>query len=83
MSKPNCLSCVHRRNIPGDAHSRCNNHQATVKGNEMGIRGGWFHWPVNFDPRWLVECNGFSSDKKDNKPDQKCDPLLELMAMLR
>lgn len=23
MAKPNCYDCVHRRTIPGDAHSRC------------------------------------------------------------
>ena len=22
-SKPNCFKCLHRRSIPGDAHSRC------------------------------------------------------------
>ena len=71
MKKPNCLKCVHRREIPGNAHSRCNNFQAKVKGNETGIRSGWFIWPLNFDPVWLVECNGFSTDKKDNKPDQE------------
>ncbi len=21
--KPNCYKCIHRRNVPGDAHSRC------------------------------------------------------------
>lgn len=24
-----------------------------------GIRGGWFNWPVNFDPTWLEACKGF------------------------
>lgn len=30
-----------------------------VKGHEAGIRGGWFGWPMNFDPTWLLECTGF------------------------
>lgn len=30
-----------------------------VKGDPHGIRKGWFMWPFNFDPTWLVECNGF------------------------
>lgn len=30
-----------------------------VKGNEQGIRGGWFNHPLNFDPVWLEECDGF------------------------
>ena len=30
-----------------------------IKGHPQGIRSGWFMWPVNFDPTWLLECNGF------------------------
>lgn len=30
-----------------------------IKGHPMGIRRGWFMWPANFDPNWLLECNGF------------------------
>ena len=33
----------------------------TVKGNEHGIRSGWFNHPLNFDPTWLEECSGFIS----------------------
>lgn len=32
-----------------------------VKGNEHGVRSGWFNWPFNFDPTWLESCNGFES----------------------
>lgn len=24
-----------------------------------GIRNGWFMWPINFDPAWLTNCDGF------------------------
>ena len=81
--KPNCFKCVHRRNVPGDAHIRCNNHQAKVSGDPHGIRKGWFMWPLNFDPTWLVSCDGFSDKPEDNKPEQKMNPLVELLAMLR
>lgn len=80
---PDCYKCVHRLNIPGDAHSRCNNPKAKVKGNKHGIMHGWFMWPLNFDPTWLEACNGFSSDQKDKKPYVEHNPLVELMAMLR
>ena len=30
-----------------------------VKGNAHGIKSGWFMWPVNFDPIWLENCDGF------------------------
>ena len=34
-----------------------------VTGNEHGIKGGWFNWPINFDPGWLNTCNGFEEKK--------------------
>jgi len=57
--KPNCYDCKWRGEVAGSAHSSCKNAKATVKGNEHGIRSGWFHHPLNFDPVWLKECNGF------------------------
>ena len=41
-----------------------------IKGDFMGIRRGWFVWPANFDPTWLVECNGFTpiAKPKDKIP---------------
>lgn len=35
--------------------------QLNVTGNPMGIRRGWFNWPFNFDPTWLVSCDGFEA----------------------
>lgn len=37
-----------------------------IEGNPIGIRRGWFMWPANFDPTWLVACNGFTA-----KPEPK------------
>ena len=61
MSKPNCYDCKGRGSIPGDCHSTCSQRQAHVVGNPVGIRGGWFRWPWNFDPKWLVSCDSFVS----------------------
>lgn len=58
MTKPQCYSCRYRRDIPGDQHSLCMNTSAMVEGNAHGIRMGWFIWPVNFDPVWLISCDG-------------------------
>jgi len=35
-----------------------------VKGNPHGIKSGWFNHPINFDPVWLLECDGF--EEKNN-----------------
>ena len=34
-----------------------------VKGNQHGIRRGWFNHPFNFDPTWLESCDGFKNNK--------------------
>ena len=26
-----------------------------------GVRSGWFNWPWDFDPTWLLTCNGFEA----------------------
>jgi hypothetical protein len=36
-----------------------------IQANEYGVKKGWFCWPVNFDPVWLENCDGFS--EKVNK----------------
>lgn len=32
-----------------------------VKGHPTGLARGWFNWPYNFDPTWLLECDGFDA----------------------
>ena len=81
--KPDCYKCVHRLAIPGDAHIQCNNFKAKVEGNLHGIKHGWFMWPLNFDPTWLISCDGFSDKPEDKKPEQELNPLLELIAILK
>ena len=34
-----------------------------VHGHPHGIRNGWFLWPVDFDPVWLLDCNGYEAKK--------------------
>ena len=32
-----------------------------VSGSLHGIKSGWFMWPINFDPVWLLTCDGFEA----------------------
>lgn len=57
MSDANCYTCVYRREIPGDCHIMCVAGNARVVGHPTGIKRGWFVWPYNFDPTWLVSCD--------------------------
>ncbi len=60
--RPNCYECEHHSIIPGDAHIKCLVLVTTdliVEGDARGKANGWFNWPGNFDPTWLLECNGF------------------------
>jgi len=38
-------------------------NQLGVTGDKHGIRMGWFMWPLNYDPTWLLSCNGFQPKK--------------------
>lgn len=32
-----------------------------IEGHPHGIAKGWFLWPVNYDPVWLLHCDGFET----------------------
>lgn len=32
--------------------------QLNIKADATGVRKGWFMWPANFDPVWLLNCDG-------------------------
>ena len=34
--------------------------ELNIKAVEHGIKSGWFLWPCNFDPIWLISCKGFT-----------------------
>ena len=38
--------------------------KCVVEGHPQGIKNGWFNHPYNFDPTWLVSCNGFKEMAK-------------------
>lgn len=54
-----CYKCEYRGDLIGDAHSHCKNRKANVLGDNHGIENDWFFWPFNFDPVWLIHCDGF------------------------
>jgi hypothetical protein len=59
-----CYSCKHRREIPGDAHTRCANPDKEMTGNPHGIKSGWFFYPFNFDPTWKEkDCSNYQSSE--------------------
>ena len=60
-TKPKCYDCEYIAPIPGDEHIKCNcsKPDLKIKGDVIGIESGWFDWPYNFDPVWLIQCNGF------------------------
>ena len=37
-----------------------------IRANPAGLRGGWFHYPFNFDPIWLENCKGFAALTEDD-----------------
>lgn len=71
-TKPNCYTCKFRGNVPGSAHSSCDHPDADLMSAFLGenpleivavrhaVASGWFIWPADFDPRWLISCKGYT-----------------------
>ena len=67
------LSCC---NYPGnktgiftafDKANAKNMSKLRIKADRVGIQNGWFFWPINFDPVWLIHCNGYEENKKEEE----------------
>jgi hypothetical protein len=66
------LKCGHPDAIPSFL-AKASKHPADdvlkVVGHEQGVEGGWFNWPFDFDPRWLVACAGYEVPGKPSGPE--------------
>ena len=40
--------------------NRANITKLNIKANPHGVMNGWFFYPDNFDPVWLINCDGFT-----------------------
>jgi len=59
-----CWNCIHKINVPGNAHIQCAKPDEEMKGNTHGIINGWFFYPTLFDPTWKEkDCSNF--EEKD------------------
>lgn len=47
-----CWHCLHKHEVPGNAHIACVKPDPLMKGGEHGVRNGWFYYPFLFDPVW-------------------------------
>ena len=88
MSGNNCYNCGYRGELPSNAHSRCKfdwakSDLSEPQGKAWGIQHGWWHFPVNFDPVWMLgECEAHSENVEPDMVIEKQDPLLELIGIL-
>lgn len=62
MVRNDCYNCKNSREVPGNAHIKCVKPDANMRGNQHGIKKGWFMYPLLFDPVWMEkECSNFES----------------------
>ena len=50
-----------------------------ISGAAHGIKMGWFLWPINFDPVWLENCDGFKSKNPPQSAGEKPPEGLSLL----
>jgi hypothetical protein len=39
-------------------------NKLNIQAHEHGIRNGWFMYPWNFDPSWLISCDGHTAKEE-------------------
>lgn len=42
-----------------------NAERLKIQAHRHGVVNGWFYWPVNFDPTWLLNCEGYEEKEKN------------------
>jgi hypothetical protein len=42
-----------------------------IQADRHGVRMGWFCWPDNFDPVWLLNCEGFTPNETSKNQTQQ------------
>ena len=55
------LTTVMRIMAVGKSVSGYGTNYIKVSGEHHGIINGWFSYPMDFDPVWLIECNGYEA----------------------
>lgn len=88
MPQPNdkCRKCPYSQAAPGSSHhlechySWITQPEPAPAGDEHGKRNGWWLFPINFDPIWMVgEC---TVEAAERDPDKTMNPFLTVaMAM--
>jgi hypothetical protein len=59
-----CYKCIHKREVPGNAHILCAKPDPAMTVDEYGVRKGWCYYPLLFDPVWLTKpCSNFEARK--------------------
>ena len=88
MTEQNCWTCAYKGKNPGSAHVRCRfkwtgSELAVPVGKPWGISHGWWIFPLNFDPVWMVEqCPAWSETVDQDKLAPKPDAMTEALAIL-
>jgi len=39
--------------------------ELNIKLHERGVKMGWAWWPLNFDPVWVLNCEGFQASEAE------------------
>jgi len=89
MSDKKCWSCAYKKSIPGDAHIRCRfdwvgQEFPMPRGDEHGIKNGWYWFPLNYDPVWMLfPCSQWAKDIDPTKVKDNYGLFAELLSILR
>lgn len=82
-----CYNCAYKQVIPGNTHVQCmfdfqKAKMPMPKGDETGIKNGWFVFPINYDPNWMLEECRAHSTTKDPEMIREDNLMIALIAIL-
>jgi hypothetical protein len=84
-----CYGCAYREEVTGSAHSMCVFNWAKFpgfdpKGNDIGLKNGWYNFPLNFDPVWMDEkCRARSEEKNPSLVADLSESLVYLLKKMQ
>jgi len=85
-----CFDCPYEDRVPGSAHSACvfdfqGQGVPVPQGSSHGIKRGWWVFPFNYDPTWMLHprCT-IPATETERDPDKtrKANKALEALMML-
>jgi len=86
-TKSQCWRCAYKAAVPGSCHIRCvynwaKSEHRPPRGKEYGIDSGWYYFPLNYDPVWMIDGCQARADEREPEMVGPDNPMLDLLSIM-